>query len=110
MSANLWSRFLPCLAGVLVLFFGGPGQAKTVDYLPNAEVAAKVAAAILEPLIGKDELAKKSPLIVESKGDIWAVYTHPEGGRKTRLHDFRSQFVIRLNKHTAAVVNWGVVQ
>lgn len=96
--------------GVIACLSACPSFAKNVDYLPTPDVASRVAAAILEPLIGKDEVTKGSPLLVESQGDIWAVYTVPEQVRKKMHRGYVSAFVIRLNKHTAAVINWGVVQ
>jgi hypothetical protein len=64
-TAKSWVRPLLCLSGAVACLAGGPSQAKNVDYLPNPVVAAQVAAAILGPLIGQQELAEGSPLLVE---------------------------------------------
>lgn len=88
-----------CCAVAMFAQSEGSGQRDGIVYVPNADVAIRIAEAVLEPIYGDKAIAQQRPFRAELVGNEWIV----EGSRKHSLR-VGGTIVIRIARTDARIL------
>ncbi len=84
-SILLLASMLALLGGAALLIGGERGEGNYVPeegYVPNKDVAIKIAVAVWEPIYGVEHIAGEKPYRATLKKDVWTVQgSLPEGSK-----------------------------